>query len=85
MFTEDPNFLIGARTQQINGQWAVLSRTQLVLEWDWFEGTKTEEAKYHNEVLIEISNISEKKLEGLDKWSRLWSFQRDFQASPSPK
>ena len=81
-FTKDGKFTgilqvppgdIEMRSQQINGKWHV-AQPLLFLAWDWFwslAGTN-----FHEEIPIEISSILEEKLEGVDKWVRMWIFER---------
>jgi len=59
------------RTQQVNGRWHVAD-SLLLMQWDWVQSSGT----YHEEVPIEISSSSAQKLEGVDKWVRLWELQR---------
>jgi hypothetical protein len=59
------------QTQQVRGKWHVAG-SLLILEWDWMQVA----GRFHEEVPIEISNLSEDRLQGVDKWFRLWEFQR---------
>ena len=59
------------RTQQINGNWHA-AESILSIQWDWAQSSGT----YHEEVPIEISDFSDDKLVGVDKWFRVWEFER---------
>jgi hypothetical protein len=62
-------------TQRVSGAW-VVTPPLLFLQWDWIEGTGPYAAPRHNEIPIEISSFSARRLTGVDKWWRLWSFER---------
>ena len=59
------------RTQEVNGTWHV-APPLLLIQWDWIQSS----GPYHEEVPIEISTFSDHKLEGVDKWFRLWVLER---------
>jgi len=59
------------KTQKVNGTWHV-AHPLLLMQWDWVQSS----GPYHEEVPIEISDFSADKLEGVDKWVRLWALER---------
>jgi hypothetical protein len=74
MFNAPPGGLF-LRTQRVNGAWYVTGRL-LFLQWDWIEGTGPYASQRHNEIPIEIRSSSARRLTGVDKWWRLWTFER---------
>ena len=72
MITAPPGGVL-VRTQRVNGNWYV-AQDVLVLQWDWVHDQGF--GSQHEEVPIAISKASAYKLEGLDKWWRLWIFER---------
>ena len=58
-------------TQPVRGSWNVAG-SLLVLNWDAISSSMT----FNNEVAIEITNASDNKLSGVDKYLRLWEFER---------
>ncbi len=72
MITAPPGEVL-VRTQPVNGNWYV-AQDVLVLQWDWVHEQGF--GSQHEEVPIVISKASAYKVEGLDKWLRLWQFDR---------
>jgi hypothetical protein len=62
-------------TQEVAGTW-VVTPPLLFLQWDWIEGTDPFASQRHNEIPIEISSVSARRVSGVDKWWRLWTFER---------
>lgn len=59
------------KSQQVSGKWH-LAPPLLLLAWDWIQSS----GPYHEEVPIEISSASDQKLQGVDKWFRLWELEK---------
>lgn len=61
--------------QRTNGAW-YSAQPLLILQWDWVRGPGQFKMREHNEVPIEITTISSNRMQGMDKWVRLWQFAR---------
>jgi hypothetical protein len=73
MITAPPSMT--TNTQKVSGTW-VVTPPLIFLQWDWIEGTGAFASPRRNEIPIEVSNFSARKLTGVDKWWRLWTFER---------
>jgi hypothetical protein len=63
------------QNQPVNGTWYPAPPV-LILQWDSVRGPGQHKMREHNEVPIEITTISSNRLQGIDKWWRLWQFNR---------
>ena len=59
------------QSQRVNGKWHIAG-SLLIFEWDWVQSS----GPYHEQVPIEISELSQDRLKGVDRWLRLWEFER---------